>query len=498
MTKRSSSPMLAPPPVAIRGGGVRARIYDALLAAVRDGTLAAGSRLPSSRQLAADWGIARNTIDDALSQLQAEGVVVRLVGRGSFVASGVVARSGVGSGRHRRMTAVGRRALQAASSRGAAAARTFAAASIPRPDAFVAGMADADAFPLDAWRRVCARCWRAQGRALLGYLPASGWPPLQQAIADHVAVARGVRCEPQQVMVLNSSMQAIDLVARTLAERHDVAWVEDPCYPNLPAALAMAGLRIVPVPVDGDGLTFARVAPADAPALICVTPSCQYPTGTTLSLARRVALLQLAARSRAWILEDDHQHEFAGQRLPASLFALDRDARTLYLGTFSHTMFPSLRLAYVVLPQRLVDVFHAVRRQLDDHTHGFMQAALAEFIAGGQFAAHLRQMRPLYAARRDALVDAVARHRPPMAASVLANGMHAAVDLPARISDVAVAARAARAGVRVLPLSRYGLGSSRRNGLLLGFAALSERRIVAGVARLMRATPEAWSRSVSM
>jgi GntR family transcriptional regulator/MocR family aminotransferase len=352
-------------------------------------------------------------------------------------------------------------------------------------------MADIGEFPLDAWRRVCARCWRTQRSALLGYLPASGWPPLQQAIADHLAVARGVRCTPQQVMVLNSSMQAIDLVARTLAERHDVAWVEDPCYPNLPAALAMAGLRVVAVPVDGDGLAFERIATAaDAPALICVTPSCQYPTGTTLSLARRLALLQVAARSRAWILEDDHQHEFAGrQRLPASLFALDRDARTLYSGTFSYTMFPSLRLAYVVLPQRLVDVFHAVRRQLDDHTHGFMQAALADFIASGRFAAHLRRMRPLYAARRDALVEAVARHRPLAASTTLANGMHAVIDFPARLGDVAVASRAARAGVRVLPLSRYGLGSSRRNGLLLGFAALSERRIVAGIARLARVTP---------
>jgi GntR family transcriptional regulator/MocR family aminotransferase len=204
-----------------------------------------------------------------------------------------------------------------------------------------------------------------------------------------------------------------------------------------------------------------------------------------MSLARRLALLQVAERSRAWIVEDDHQAEFAWSARPtASIFSLDRGARTLYAGTFSHTVFPSLRLAYVVLPESLVDVFQAVRRQLDDHTHGFMQAVLADFIAGGHFSAHVRRMRALYAARRDALMEAFARHAPDVEIGGLACGMHATLEWNAGGDDADVAGRAAHAGIRVLPLSRYSAAPARRNGLLLGYSALSERRIAAAVARL--------------
>jgi GntR family transcriptional regulator/MocR family aminotransferase len=336
------------------------------------------------------------------------------------------------------------------------------------------------------WRRLAARCWRSNGAALLGYLPASGYPPLQAAIADHLAVARGVRCTSDQVMILNSAMQALDLIARVLVDRDDVAWIEDPCYPNLRAVVAMAGMRVVPIAVDAHGLAFDRVAlTGDPPALICVTPSCQYPTGVAMSLARRLALLRVAEQARAWIVEDDHQVEFAWAVRPvAPIFALDRGARTLYTGTFSHTIFPSLRLAYLVLPRALIDVFHAVRRQLDDHTHGHQQAVLADFITGGHFSAHLRRMRALYASRRDAVVDAFGRHAPHLALGGLACGMHATLELPARIDDADAAASAARAGIRVLPLSRYSVGARKRNGLLIGYSALSERRIGAGVARL--------------
>lgn len=489
MTKRSQAPLLALPAAFDAHVGVRDRIYVACLAAIRDGTLAAGHRLPSSRQLAADWHVARNTVDDALAQLQAEGMLVRRVGDGTFVAPGVVARPATPRFRHRRLAAIGRRALEAASTRGAAAARQFASTSIPRAAPFVAGMAALDAFPIGTWRRLAARRWRSDGVALLGYLPASGYPPLQSAIAGHLATARGIRCLPEQVMIVNSAMQAVDMIARVLVERDDVAWIEDPCYPNLRAVLAMAGMRVVPIAVDAEGLALDRIgAAAKPPALIFVTPSCQYPTGVAMSLARRLALLRVAEQSRAWIVEDDHQVEFAWSGRPAApVFSLDRGARTLYAGTFSHTIFPSLRLAYVVLPHTLVDVFHAVRRQLDDHTHGYMQAVLADFIVGGHFSAHLRRMRTLYAARRDALFDAFSRHAlQHLARAEPGCGMHATLELPLHVGDAAAAASAARAGIRVQPLSRYSAGANKRNGLLIGYSALSERRIGAGVAQLAR------------
>ena len=465
---------------------MRDRIYEACLVAIRDGRLAAGARLPSARQLATDWRVARNTIDDALSQLHAEGLIVRRVGDGTFVAPDVTAPQRALVSRHRKPAAIGKRALRMASARGAEAARPFVARSIPRPVPFVAGLAALDAFPLATWRRLAARCWRAGGTTLLGYLPASGYPPLQAAVAHHLAAARGIRCAPEQVMILNSAMQAYDLIARVLGERDDVSWIEDPCYPNLRAVLSMAGLRTVSVAVDAEGLALESARDnGEAPALICATPSCQYPTGVVMSLARRLALLEVAERAQAWIVEDDHQVEFAwSARPPASIFALDEGARTLYAGTFSHTIFPSLRIAYVVLPSALIDVFHAVRRQLDDHTHGFMQAVLADFIAAGHFSAHVRKMRVLYGARREALIDAFSRHAPDAALGGLACGMHATLHFDARRSDVDVAASAARAGVRVLPLSRYSAAPARRHGLLLGYAALSERRIAKAVARL--------------
>jgi len=487
MTRRSPATLLAFPSSSTSRLGLRDRIYEACLAAIRDGRLAAGSRLPSARQLAADWRIARNTVDDALSQLHAEGLIVRRVGDGTFVAPDVTPLPRATGSRHRKPGAIGKRALRVASARGAEAARPFVARSVPRPVPFVAGLAALDAFPLATWRRVAARCWRTGGTTLLGYLPASGYPPLQVAIADHLAGARGIRCAPEQVMILNSAMQAYDLITRVLGERDDVAWIEDPCYPNLRAVLSMAGMRAAPLAVDAEGLAIESArGNGELPTLICATPSCQYPTGVVMSLARRLALLEVAERSQAWIVEDDHQVEFAwSARPPASIFALDRGARTLYAGTFSHTIFPSLRIAYVVLPPALVDVFHAVRRQLDDHTHGFMQAVLADFIAAGHFSAHVRKMRTLYGARREALIDAFSRRAPDVALGGLACGMHATLEFDARRHDTGVAARAARVGVQVLPLSRYSAGAVRRHGLLLGYSALSESRITSAVARLV-------------
>jgi GntR family transcriptional regulator/MocR family aminotransferase len=488
IVSRAHPPLLANPHARDARLGVRDGVYRACLAAIRDGRLAEGARLPSSRQLATDWHVSRNTVDAALAQLQDEGLIVRRVGSGTFVARGFSVPASAAAACRRPPAALGRRALAAASSRGVAAAKPFLARSVPRAEPFVAGMAALDAFPLAQWRRLAGRAGSVHGAALLAYLPASGYPPLQSAIADHLATSRGIRCEPGQVMVVTSTMQAIDLIARVLAERDDTALIEDPCYPNLRAVLAASGLRATTVAVDAEGAAIDDRLRAAGPAaaLMCVTPSCHYPTGTVMTLARRLAVLEAARRAGAWIVEDDHQVEFTWSgRPPPPIFALDRGGRTLYVNTFSATLFPSLRLAFVVLPTGLVDVFHAVRRQLDDHTHGFMQAVLADFIGGGHFAAHLRSMRRLYASRRDALIDACARELPDrFVLAGLACGMHATLQLPADIADDRAAVHASRAGIRVLPLSRYAARPSTCNGLLLGYSALGERRIVLAIRRL--------------
>lgn len=468
------------------GLGLRDQIYKTCLAAIIDGRLAEGARLPSARQLAEDWRISRNTVDDAIAQLQVEGLLVRRVGDGTFVAAQVRIAPRARA-KLRLPSALGRKALAGISAWGRHATSSYSPTSVPRAEPFLAGMPALDAFPLALWRRLAAHRWRVGGGGLLGYFPSLGHGPLREATARHLATTRGVDCEPGQIMILNSSMQAVDLVARVLLERSDSVWIEDPCFPNLCAVLAMSGVRIVPVPVDAHGLDVnegTRIAPSAA--LAYVTPSCQYPTGVTLSLERRLALLRHAEASGAWIIEDDYQSEFtyAGRPL-ASIYSLDRSERTLYIGTFTNSVFPSLRLAYVVLPRLLVPVFEAARRQLDDHTHGYMQTVLADFMDGGHFNAHLRKMRSLYQGRRDALVAACARSMPDaIVVGPATSGMNIALHFPARLGDQNVAARAGASGLRVQPLSRYASGSHPRNGLLLGYTALTERRIAAGAARL--------------
>ena len=477
-------PLQAGPATA--GLSLRALIHRNCLDAIVDGRLAPGDRLPSARQLAADWRVSRNTVDDALAALQAEGLLERRVGAGTFVAS-TAPRSRRAP---RTPSAFGREALTQLSRWSRDASIAHAPGASPESQAFVGGLPDVELFPHDLWRRLTSRRLRTSARTLAGYLPPLGLPALQAATARHLAAVRGLACEPGQVLILNSTMQAADLIARVLLERGQAVWIEDPSFPNLRASLALSGARLVPVPVDAHGIDVASgMARAPQAALAYVTPTCHYPLGMSLSMERRHALLDWAARSGAWIVEDDYQSEFLYEgRAHAPLASLERNGRVLHVGTFTNAVFPSLRLAYVVVPAVLVDVFAAVRGQLDDHTHGLAQAVLADFIDGGHFAAHLRRMRSVYEARRDALVRACARDLPAGATLGPAKGgMNAALLLSVPGPDRVVADAAARRGVRVLPLSRYALRSRAWRGLLLGYAALDEAAIRAGVSRLARA-----------
>lgn len=467
--------------------GVRERIYRTCLGAILTGALKPGQRMASARRLAADWHVARNTVDDALAQLHVEGWIVRRVGDGTRVAATLPHARRPRAVPPRAPSVFARAALREPSLWSRATRVDHDPASVPRAVAFGAGMADLDAFPLAAWRRVAARRARVDGVRALAYPPALGHPALREALAQHLRASRGLSCAPDQVMICNSAMQAVELIVRVLLERGDAALIEDPGYPNLRAVLGTAGVRPVPVPLDEAGMNVARgVERCARPALIVVTPACQYPTGVTMTLPRRLEVLRTAEACGAWIVEDDHQSEFVHRgRAIAPLARLDT-TRTILVGTFSHVVFPSLRLAWCVLPAALVDVFEAVRRQLDDHTHAPLQGVLADFIDGGHFAAHLRRMRALYAERRDALERACTRALPSFARlGPLDAGMTAALHLPMRIGDRATAARAAAQGLVAVPLARYAL-EARVNGLLLGYAALDERRIAAGVTALAR------------
>jgi GntR family transcriptional regulator / MocR family aminotransferase len=392
------------------------QLYDELRGAILGGRLGSGSRLPSTRDLAADLGVSRNTVSNAFLQLCAEGYLEGKVGSGTYVSRSLpddllLARPSARPEAPRMPPSA--RADSGLSRRGKLLAVTPATATVRRgrPRAFRSGVPALDAFPSETWARLAARCWRGAPQSLFGYGDPAGYRPLREAIAEYLGAVRAARCSWEQVIVVSGSQQALDLGARVLLDPGDTAWVEDPCYPAARGALVGSGARLAPVTVDSEGLDVAagETRAVDA-RLAYITPSHQYPLGVTMSLARRLALLDWANRSGAWILEDDYDSEYRYSGRPlSSLQGLDDGGRVLYLGTFSKVLSPALRLGYLVVPPDLVDAFVAARALVDRHSPMMEQAVLVEFIAEGHFARHVRRMRSLYAERRDALVEALGR-----------------------------------------------------------------------------------------
>ncbi len=454
---------------------LRERVCAALRGAIRRGELGQGARLPSTRMLAADLAISRVTAEAAYAQLEAEGYLTRRVGHGTVVS---IASPGWQAPQPQAP------AEAALSRRGAAIVATGGCQDPPVARAFCAGSPDLRAFPIEAWRQITARQLRRHGAALMGYGDPQGHAPLREAIAGYLAQARGVRCDRDQVVVLTSSQQALQLLAMLLLDPGDTVHIEEPGYIGARNAFASAGARLAPVPVDAEGMI-----PPDQPArLTYLTPSHQYPTGVTLSLARRLALLEAARRGGGWIVEDDYDSEFRydARPLPA-MQGLDRHGRVIYLGTFSKVLFPSLRLAYAVLPPALVEPVVKARTVMDGHSAQLAQAVTAEFIAHGHFARHLRQMRLLYASRRALLLDRLEAARLDwlrLQPQLSGGGLQLAVHLPPG-QEATLTRRAAARGVATPSLSALYMGNTRQDGWLLGFAALQNEDIIDAVARLM-------------
>jgi GntR family transcriptional regulator/MocR family aminotransferase len=320
------------------------------------------------------------------------------------------------------------------------------------------------------------------------YGDARGHLPLRAALAAYLRTARGVRCEPEQILVVSGSQQALALAARVLLDPGAPVWIEEPGYPGARNVLELARARLVPVPVDDDGLDVAAgVARAPRARAAYVTPSHQYPLGATMSAARRLQLLDWARRAGAWIIEDDYDSEYRYESPPvAALQGLDRDARVLYVGTFSKVLFPALRVGYLVVPADLVPRFARVRDALDIFPATLNQAALADFLVEGHFARHLRRMRALYRERRGALVAALRAELPGVEIVGAQAGMHLCATLP-RVRDLPAARRAAAEGVWALPLSSCYLGAPARPGFVLGFAGTPARDLAPAARRLRRA-----------
>ena len=467
-------------------------LYGCLRTAILDGSLPAGTRLPASRELAAELSLSRNTVIDAYGQLLAEGYLRALTGSGTYVAE-VLPEQLLWSRQARPSAAPARplpppAAPRASLSRRGRALVDGALASPRQWGAFVPGVPDIPGFPHRQLAQITARLQRHAPPEWFSYA-AGGHPPLREALALHLRQARSVQCQADQILITEGVHQAVDLVSRVLADAGDHAWMEEPGYWGIRGVLASNGLRVHGVPVDHEGLDLTRRPRGAAPKLIFVTPSHQYPLGAVMSLPRRQALLELAHQHGSWVIEDDYDSEFrfSGHPIP-SLQGLVPQSPVIYIGTFSKTLYPGLRVAYMVLPEPLVDAFRKAHGELYREGHLLTQAALAAFVQEGHYAAHIRRMRLVYAARRAALLSQVRTwlgsdwvHPHDSNA-----GLHLVLSLPDGLKDTEVAQRALARDVVVRPLSSYYAGKSAESGLLLGFGCVPQERMREPFEALMR------------
>lgn len=383
------------------------------------------------------------------------------------------------------------------SRRGLVLAWASSAKEVTPPEArpFRAWLPAVDQFPWESWTKISARVYRRLSPRMLLHGDAAGYGPLREAVAGFVAASRAVRCAPEQVIVTSGGRAALDLAARFLLDPDDWAWVEEPTHPGVRAAFAAAGARIAPVPVDEEGLDVAagrRTRPHAR--LAFVVPSHQYPLGVTMSLRRRLELLEWASGANAWVLEDDwdSEYRYAGRPL-AALQGLDAEGRVVYIGSFSLVTFPALRLGYIVVPADLVAPFRAARYQVDHCSPLLQQAVLAEFIAEGHLTRYARRMRLLYAERQEALLRAARRELKGLLEVRRSEaGLHLVGWLPEGVSGEAAARIAEERGVDVTPVPRGTHGTLERDGLVLGYGGFDEAHIEEGVTKLgeaLRAMP---------
>lgn len=485
--RKGKGALLSLPPPSGARDTLRQRLYDGLRRGIRDGSLMAGTRLPSTRTLAADLKVSRSTVVHAYTQLREEGFIEtrdrgvtrvcppRPTATRAEILPAVASSAAVGG----------------VSRRGARLAGFwphFPPIAERPPRAFRTSVPALDVFPVDLWARLTAARARRSTPASLAYGDPQGLPALRQAIADYLASARGVRCAPERILVTSGSQQALDLAARVLLDPGDAVWMEDPGYFGAGAALAAGGARLVPVPVDEQGLDVAEGRRRAADARVAfVTPARQMPLGVALSAARRDALLAWAADSAAWILEDDYDSEFRFADAPVpALLGLD-PRRVLLTGTFSKVMYPALRLGYLVVPDSLVASFAAARRFMDFCPPQLAQAVLADFMAAGHFERHVRRMRTIYAERRQLLVGLLQRQLAGLVEIDAPDaGMNLIAWLPPGVDDAAVSRELADAGVDSLPVSACALERRLRPGLILGYSGVREADLRRGIAPLRR------------
>jgi GntR family transcriptional regulator / MocR family aminotransferase len=483
MVKRALGPLIAPLANAGEAGVPRRMwVYRSVLEALRSGSLVAGARLPSSRELAQAWRIARGAVDEAYEMLQVEGLLERRVGDGSYVADPLP------RGVRAPLQPV---ALREPSAITLAVLRRLDPLLPPivrndlRPRALQPCIPDVASFPIDIWRRCVARSLEQDARRSgLWFGAPAGLPELRELIAGHLQLVLAQPCRAEQVVVVNSFPHAYDLIARVLTQPGDVVAVEDPSHASVPRMLALNHLDVRGVALDDQGLSVADLRDkAPNAAAVFLHSFNHYPLGTTTTPARAAELMRWADGSGAWIVDSHYLREFAHDGPPPPpLSTHDFADRTIVVGAFTMTMFPSLRLAFLVVPERLVDVFSAVRGMMGDHSPVSSQVALSMFLSEGHASAYLREQRKRYRERRDALRRAVARHLPPwVVPGPMEGGINAALRLPPSLPDTAVQAALAAQGVACASLSQHRWQATAHNGLAVGYGTYEPADIESAV-----------------
>lgn len=464
------------------------RIQRAIRQLILDGTIAVGKPLPATRALAKSLEVSRDTVESAYGQLHMEGFVERHVGRGTHVSKQAYQAprkpESKRKGLHDEVPRLSRRGMTIYQKGG------VRGAWMPRP--FAQGIPDTRSFPLAAWERLQRQVLKELGSSALSAAPAQGVESLRRAISDYVNLERGAHASPERVLILTSSQQALALCANILLDSGERIFIEDPAYHGARNAFDAAGLECVPIPLDQDGLRVdmlleASKHPVSTARAVFLTPSHQFPTGATLALDRRLAVIEWAQQHQGWIIEDDYDSEFHYEGKPtACVQGLDPHGRTIYIGTFTKSLFPGLRIGYMVLPESLIEPMTVARTLLDGHSAPVPQHTLARFIEGGHFGAYIRTMRAVYAERRNVLAKLVRQYLADFVEPrVPAGGLQMPCVLTQEISETQAVEAARRAGIEIMGLTSLYASNRHKAGFLMGFAAHTPYEMEVAVKKLV-------------